>query len=243
MLSTARLRTFFSSVESIFAFHGLFRAHARKISHKPVTAMKVYTRTGDTGETSLFNGSRVPKNDVRVEAYGTVDECNAFVGVARAHLPEENRVSGTASDGLSELSYRLACIQNRLFDLGAHLATPRDDASDNKLGKTLFPTDAVHELETWIDEMEMMLPALTTFILPGGHPAAATLHVARTVARRAERSLTPLLDSSCTKIDPKAYTYLNRLSDFFFVASRYANQLTGSCDVKWTKTPNPRNSS
>lgn len=207
----------------------------RAISTCGTTAMKVYTRTGDAGETSLFNGTRVPKHDVRVDAYGTVDECNAVVGVARAHLQERICVGVTDSSELQKLSDQLASVQNRLFDLGAHLATPRDDASQLKLAKTTFPDDAINDLERWIDEMEEELPKLTTFILPGGHPCAASLHVARTVARRAERMVTPLLSAGGEQIDPCAYKFLNRLSDYFFVASRHANRLTETSDVTWTK--------
>jgi cob(I)alamin adenosyltransferase len=202
--------------------------------------MKVYTRTGDAGQTSLFNGRRVPKNDSRVEAYGTVDECNAAVGMACAHLS----VRAAAADGergadedaaLATLRARLESLQHRLFDLGAHLATPRDTSIQTKLDKTAFPSSAATDIESWIDEMEDALPQLKTFILPGGHPSAAALHVARTIARRAERAVTPMLLGDEPQIDPAAYQFLNRLSDFFFVASRYANKLTGCPDVTWSK--------
>lgn len=207
--------------------------------------MKVYTRTGDAGETSLFNGARVPKHDTRVEAYGTVDECNSSVGLACSFLRAEldsNDKSTVDRSGSEKLLSRLTAVQHRLFDLGAHLATPRDNSSPEKLAKTAFPPAASDQLESWIDDMECELQPLTTFILPGGHPASAALHVARTVARRAERAVTPMLTASAENdkdsdeiIDPAAYRFLNRLSDFFFVASRQANRLTDTADVTWSK--------
>lgn len=215
--------------------------------------MKVYTRTGDAGETSLFNGARVPKHDSRVEAYGTVDECNSSVGLACSFLRAKLDSGDTSYldvAGIEKLLTRLTTVQHRLFDLGAHLATPRDTSSPEKLAKTAFSSSAADELESWIDDMECGLQALTTFILPGGHPASAALHVARTVARRAERAVTPMLavstedredsrdDAVDETIDPAAYRFLNRLSDFFFVASRQANKLMDTADVLWTKQAN-----
>jgi cob(I)alamin adenosyltransferase len=202
--------------------------------------MKVYTRTGDAGQTSLFNGRRVPKNDSRVEAYGTVDECNAAVGMACAHLSMRDvaavgEYSADTEAALEGLRSRLESLQHRLFDLGAHLATPRDTSTQTKLDKTAFPSNAAQDIEAWIDDMEAALPPLKTFVLPGGHPSAAALHVARTIARRAERAVTPMLLGDEPQIDPAAYQFLNRLSDFFFVASRYANKLTGCSDVTWSK--------
>lgn len=129
----------------------------------------------------------------------------------------------------------LKCIQNQLFDLGAHLATPRSTSSMNKIIKTSFPETAATQLEVWIDTMDKELPPLTTFILPGGHPAAATLHLARTVMRRAERAVTPLFTDEENGIDPNAYAFMNRLSDYLFVAARYANMILGNNDVLWTK--------
>jgi cob(I)alamin adenosyltransferase len=203
-------------------------------------AMKVYTGTGDAGQTSLFNGTRVPKHDPRVDAYGTVDECNAAVGLACAHLLHDDGDRGADAAGVHKLHSRLTALQHKLFDLGAHLATPRDNSSKDKLAKTAFPAKAADDLEAWIDDMEEDLAPLTTFILPGGHPAAAALHLARTVARRAERAVTPMLigtgiDPEPDAVDPAAYRFMNRLSDFFFVASRLANKLTNNADVTWAK--------
>jgi cob(I)alamin adenosyltransferase len=199
-------------------------------------AMKVYTKTGDAGETSLFNGARVPKHDARVEAYGTVDECNAAVGLACAHL-----ATVAQPDKSDKLLLRLAAVQNRLFDLGAHLATPRDSSSQCKLDKTAFSASAADDLEAWIDDMEAGLSPLVTFVLPGGHPSAAALHLARTIARRAERAVTPMLIEEGEQIDPAAYRFLNRLSDFFFVASRHANMINNCPDVAWTKQQDSSN--
>lgn len=175
--------------------------------------MKIYTRTGDKGETSLFGGARVAKNDARIEAYGTVDELNSFLGVARASWPS------------SEIDPQLATIQADLFDIGAHLASP---------GTSRFPgveTARIEELEHAIDAMESELAPLKNFILPGGSVAAAHLHVARTVCRRAERLVVALGDDSAATQSTVAY--LNRLSDWLFVAARFANLRHGVSDVEW----------
>ena len=173
--------------------------------------MKIYTRTGDSGETSLIGGRRVPKNDPRIEAYGTVDELSSFIGVARASWPS------------SPIDAQLAAVQNDLFEVGAQLAA---------VDATRFPGAAGHrieDLERAIDAMESELPALTNFILPAGSTAAANLHVARTVCRRAERLV--------VAIDGQEQTirYLNRLSDYLFVAARFANAKLGVEDVLWKK--------
>lgn len=196
-------------------------------------AMKVYTRTGDKGETSLFNGTRVPKNHALVDAYGTVDECNAAIGLATSHLATPPYpLSDTESDRQKLLS-RLQLVQHYLFDLGAHLATPRTTSPSAKLSRTQFSSNAAAELEIWIDEMDTKLEPLTTFVLPGGHPSAAALHLARTIARRAERAVTPLRAQQQSQMDSSAYCFINRLSDFLFVSSRFANLIMGSQDVKW----------
>ena len=175
--------------------------------------MKIYTRTGDAGETSLFGGARVAKNDPRIEAYGTVDELNAFIGVARASGPQ------------SSIDRQLATIQSDLFDIGAQLAAP---------GTSKFPgvdVSRIAALERAIDEMEQDLAPITNFILPGGSMPGAHLHVARTDCRRAERLVVALNDDR-TKT---TITYLNRLSDFLFVAARFANRKSGVEDVVWKK--------
>jgi len=175
--------------------------------------VKIYTRTGDAGETSLFGGTRVPKNDARIEAYGTVDELNSFLGVARASaIPSD-------VDGV------LQQVQTDLFEIGAHLASP---------GTSRFPgvdLKRIEELESAIDAMEQELTPLTTFILPAGALAAAQLHVARTVCRRAERCVVALQDAS--PATQSTIAYLNRLSDYLFVAARFANLRAGVSDVPW----------
>ena len=175
--------------------------------------MKIYTRTGDAGETSLFGGTRVSKSDPRIDAYGTVDELNAFIGAARASSPP------------SSVDTQLAAVQSDLFDVGAQLASP---GSSRFTGVDVARITA---LEDAIDEMERELPQLTSFILPGGSMPAAQLHVARTVCRRAERLVVMLGDSSTAT----AITYLNRLSDYLFVAARFANHRAGLADVIWQK--------
>ncbi|QQA42294.1 cob(I)yrinic acid a,c-diamide adenosyltransferase [Pelagovum pacificum] len=188
-----------------------------------VVLNKIYTRTGDAGETALGNGSRVPKHALRVEAYGTVDEANAAIGVARLQ-----------SDGT--LDDRLAAIQNDMFDLGADLCRP-DLAKD---AEAEYPplrlaSSQVDRLEAEIDEMNKALEPLRSFILPGGSPLSAQLHVCRTVTRRAERLATALAGEE--EVNAAAVKFLNRLSDWFFVAARVAND-DGRADVLWTPGKN-----
>lgn len=173
---------------------------------------RIYTRSGDAGTTGLVGGARVAKDDARVEALGAVDEANAALGLARLD-----------SKGLPAVDAMLARIQHELFDLGADLATP--DAGDGRIR----PSQAAR-LEAEIDAMTAQLPPLTAFVLPGGSPAAAHLHLARTVLRRAERCAVAL--QRLQPVTPAALTYLNRLSDHLFVAARLANADTGG-DVLW----------
>jgi cob(I)alamin adenosyltransferase len=175
--------------------------------------MKIYTRTGDAGQTSLFGGARVGKDDARIEAYGTVDELNSFLGLARAVWPN------------GPIDEELAYVQNDLFDIGAQLAAPGSDRFPGADAKR------IEALEQRIDSMERELEPLKNFILPGGSPAAAHLHVARTVCRRAERRVVALQDDAAGT----SIVYLNRLSDFLFVAARYANTKQGVADVLWSK--------
>ncbi len=180
--------------------------------------MKIYTRTGDGGETGLFGGQRVPKDHARVEAYGTVDEANAVIGSAIAAL------------GDPELGERLIEIQRRLFELGAALATPGDRRPDS-IRDRVDEAD-ISLLETWIDEADAELPPLKTFILPGGGVAAAALQHARAVIRRAERRVLVLVRADDTH--ESALRYLNRLSDYLFMAARLANRRAGIADQPWT---------
>ena len=184
-----------------------------------VTLNRIYTRTGDGGKTRLSTGAPVSKADPRVEAYGAVDETNACLGLVRVH---------TAADAL--LDPMLARIQNELFDLGADLSTPAKP--DEAAGSVLRILDRqVERLEGEIDELNGVLPPLTSFVLPGGTPAAAALHLARTVCRRAEREAVRLIEGG-EPVSGPALRYLNRLSDFLFVAARFAND-RGAAEVFW----------
>ena len=180
---------------------------------------RIYTRGGDKGQTSLGDGERVAKYHIRVDAYGTADEANAAVGLARLH---------TNIPALAELDAMLLRIQNDLFDLGADLATPEQE--NPKYPPLRVVQTQVDRLEAEIDAMNAAIPPLTSFILPGGSPAAAYLHLARTLARRAERLAVQLAERE--PVNPVVVRYLNRLSDHLFVAGRRANH-HGADDVKW----------
>ena len=185
---------------------------------------KIYTRTGDDGSTGLVDGSRLSKNDIRVRAYGDVDETNSVIGLVRLHL--ENR----------RLDNMLSRIQNDLFDLGADLATPlpKEDETDSEYALRMSPAQSTR-LEQELDALNADLEPLTSFVLPGGSPPAAYLHQARTICRRAERVTVALAAEQ--HINPAALTYLNRLSDFLFVAARWCND-QGETDVKWVPGAN-----
>jgi len=176
--------------------------------------MKIYTRTGDAGETGLFGGQRVAKDALRVHAYGSVDECNAALGVARATGLE------------SELDALVAEVQNQLFVVGADLATPGENPNIPRVGES-----DVTFLEGWIDRLEGELAPLRQFILPGGAPAAAYLHLARTICRRAERWVVSLAQAE--PVNDQVMAYLNRLSDLLFVLARAVNARAGAADVPW----------
>jgi cob(I)alamin adenosyltransferase len=193
-----------------------------------VVLTKIYTKTGDDGTTGLGSGERRKKFDLRVEAYGTVDETNAAIGMAR--------LSTGADPALADLDAMLMRIQNDLFDLGADLATP---PSDEDLGyEPLRVVDAqVSRLENEIDTLNADLSPLNSFVLPGGSPASAALHLARTVCRRAERLSVELAEAEPGKVSDQARRYINRLSDFLFVASRWAND-KGASDVLWVPGKN-----
>lgn len=180
---------------------------------------KIYTGTGDDGTTSLFGGERVEKGNPRIDAYGTVDETNSIVGLARAHLKGE--------PGADELDPVLGDLQEELFVLGADLATPMDATPVVER----IEEDHVTDLEERIDRFNSDLPPLTRFILPGGTPAGASLHSARTVCRRAERHSVEA--STTTPINEQAMVYLNRLSDLFFVLARWANRKAGVREDTW----------
>lgn len=180
---------------------------------------RIYTRTGDDGTTSLFGGERVGKGNPRIEAYGTVDETNSIVGLARAHLEGE--------PGQDELDPVLGALQEELFVLGADLATPMEATPVvERIGE-----EHVSALEERIDRFDADLPSLERFILPGGTPAGASLHSARTVCRRAERHVVEA--STSTPINDQAVVYLNRLSDLLFVLARWANRRAGVREDAW----------
>lgn len=182
----------------------------------------IYTKTGDTGDTSLFGGGRVPKDDARVEAYGQVDELNAALGMARAA-------------GLGQLDGLTGTLQEQLFTLGSVLATPQGTKAEAAIPK--LQAQWVVDMEKAIDNFETELTPLTTFILPAGAPGAAALHYARTVCRRAERKVLTLLRDG--KVGNDVIVFLNRLSDLLFVMARVVNHRGGVKDVKWLPPPNP----
>ena len=181
---------------------------------------KIYTRTGDSGETSLFGGKRVGKGDGRLEAYGTLDELNAFLGWFESRTPH---------DDLGGLVRR---VQPVLFDLGAHLATPPESEKARAILPRLDP-EAVRELEAAIDRLEGELEPLRTFILPGGTEDGALLHVARTVCRRAERAVVRSDGTGRDPLDPVGLAFLNRLSDLLFVMARVVNRRDGRPETPW----------
>lgn len=181
--------------------------------------MKIYTKTGDDGTTGLYGGGRVRKDHARVEAYGAVDELNAALGLARAETLA------------AEVDEQLARIQSELFDLGAELATPKPAAH----GLTIVGQREIQRLELAIDRFEASLSPLKTFILPAGTRAAAALHLARTVCRRAERRVLTLSAAPNETISPQVIVYLNRLGDLLFVLARATNVSAGTSDVEWKK--------
>ena len=191
--------------------------------------MTIYTRTGDDGDTALFGGGRVPKNDQRVEAYGAVDELNSFVGLALTSLADAD----ADADALAGVRRGLLLIQNDLFALGANLATPEGDDSRPRPQTPDVPVARVEVMEEWIDQATEEVPELRQFVLPGGTEAAAMLHVCRSVCRRAERSVVALGREET--LDPGIVPYLNRLSDLFFVWARLENLRAGQADVPWSK--------
>jgi cob(I)alamin adenosyltransferase len=180
--------------------------------------MKIYTKTGDTGNTSLFGGQRVPKDALRIDAYGTVDELNSALGVVLSDVSD------------AELKKVINRIQNTLFEVGADLATPR--SIEQKNVRRIKPEDA-KELESVIDATEQRLEPLTSFVLPGGSKAASGLHVARTICRRAERAVVRL--SREEEIGEGILVYLNRLSDLLFVLARWSNKMANVPEIPWNK--------
>lgn len=183
--------------------------------------MKLYTRGGDEGETSLFGGGRVSKAEPRVDAYGTVDELNSMLGWALTQVRD------------AEIRARLEPIQNDLFVLGADLSTPPPSGGRTRPDTPALPLERVGEMEAWIDAADSELPPLKAFVLPGGTPGGAALHVARTVCRRAERAVASLASSET--VSDGVIRYLNRLSDLLFAYARLENHRGGTEDVEWRK--------
>jgi cob(I)alamin adenosyltransferase len=188
----------------------------RESVEKTPDPMRIYTKTGDSGETALFDGTRVSKADSRVEAYGAVDELNAWLGLVRAQAPD------------AELDQMLDAIQRDLFALGARLADPRHKIAE-RVEKATVGSKDVTRLEEWIDRLEAGLPQLRRFVLAGGVPAGAMLHLARAVSRRAERRIVALDLAD----EPALLQYMNRLSDLLFVMARAANHRAGARESEW----------
>lgn len=182
--------------------------------------MKIYTKTGDKGETGLFGGERVSKNSLRIETYGTIDELNAFIGLAVIEVSD------------ASVKTILQKIQNQLFTVGSDLSTP-DTEKSKKLSIKRTPEDFYLSIEKIIDEYETKLDELKSFILPGGSKGASLLHICRTIARRAERAVVGL--DNRVKIGNNIIIFLNRLSDLFFVLARFENAVTGIPDIKWNQ--------
>jgi cob(I)alamin adenosyltransferase len=188
-----------------------------------VVLNRIYTRTGDAGDTALGTGERVSKAHLRIQAYGTVDETNSTLGIVRLH---------TGTEDMRKLDSMLGRIQNELFDLGADLCVP-DTGKDLGYEPLRILPRQYERIEAEIDELNGELSPLRSFVLPGGHPAAAHLHITRTVCRRAERLIVELAAQPGEHVSDGAIAYVNRLSDFFFVASRWANARSGAGDVLW----------
>ncbi|MEJ0095636.1 MAG: cob(I)yrinic acid a,c-diamide adenosyltransferase [Methylocella sp.] len=193
-----------------------------------VVLNRIYTRTGDAGLTALGTGERRPKNDLRIEAYGSIDEANCAIGLAR--------VSTSTDPQCARVDAMLLCIQNDLFDLGADLCMPETGQKRDYEALRIVQAQ-VDRLERKIDELNAELTPLLSFVLPGGSPAAAALHLARTITRRAERRLVSLSRTPGEGIGEPALKYVNRLSDFLFVAARYVNR-KGEGDILWVPGQN-----
>jgi len=181
--------------------------------------MKIYTKTGDKGQTSLFTGRRVSKHHLRIESYGTVDELNSYIGLIKDHCPEGEDLS---------LLHR---IQDRLFTIGSILATEPQKKDDNRFKTPQISEEDILVLEDQMDKMNEQLPEMTHFLLPGGHPTVSFCHVGRTVCRRAERRITALDEEQ--PVNENVLKYINRLSDFLFVLSRYWGKKIEAKEVKW----------
>lgn len=187
------------------------------------TKFRIYTKTGDKGTAALYNGQRRPKDNDVFHALGDVDELNSAIGVAQEFCTVDQEA----------LQQQLEVIMSRLLDVGSAVATPADSSSQQKLSRVQFPKESTAQLEAWMDAMDDQLPPLRNFILPSGGKAAAHLHLARSVCRRAERSVVPLVRAEA--VDPEVGVYLNRLSDYLFTAARFAAQQEGKPEIVYKK--------
>ncbi|QEG24986.1 cob(I)yrinic acid a,c-diamide adenosyltransferase [Mariniblastus fucicola] len=194
--------------------------------------MKIYTRNGDKGETGLLGGVRVPKSNLVIEVCGTIDECNCLIGCSITAWKHSDLGSPADSNDGTDLESVLAKIQSELFDLGSRVAAAL--SLNPQTQPVLADEQSSVQLEKWIDQFDGQLPALQTFILPGGSPVGSQLHLARTVCRRAERRLVSLIESQTDRDLSTDLVYLNRLGDLLFVMARYANQIGGSVETPWT---------
>lgn len=184
---------------------------------------RIYTKTGDKGTAALYNGERRCKDDDVFHALGDVDELNSAIGVAQEFCTPEQQ----------DVQQQLEVIMSRLLDVGSAVATPISSSPEHKLARVQFPTEATAQLESWLDALDDQLPALRNFILPSGGQTAAHLHMARSVCRRAERSVVPLVRGEA--VDPEVGVYLNRLSDYLFTAARFAAHKEGKPEVVYKK--------
>ena len=211
-------------------------ADGKKAKAKPEPRrIKVYTKTGDKGTSMLYSGERRPKDDLIFDALGACDELNAATGLAREYAVITNATAdgGAPTPGLLALAGQLEQVMSRLFDVGGAVATPLSNASDAKARRTHFGEGHARQLEGWIDAMDATLPPLRNFILPSGGLCSAHLQVARTLARRAERRVVPLVRGG--DCETSVGVYLNRLSDYLFVAARFAASETGHVEKIWKK--------
>jgi cob(I)alamin adenosyltransferase len=223
------MRNFFPRMRHRYEKRDLRKWMRHRRSSVIVSIMKVYTKTGDSGQTGLFGGARVVKSDLRIECYGTVDELNSVLGLVSAEL---NSQEDQPTNPLTQQTVEIQC---ELFNLGSHLACGNQEMRSSlpALQETF-----VERIENWIDEMDSELPPLKTFILPGGHPVAAQLHLARTVCRRAERRLVELQQETPKDHQALGLRWLNRLSDYFFVAARFQNFKNEFEDIPWKPSTN-----
>mmetsp|Transcript_5377 Transcript_5377/g.8342 ORF Transcript_5377/g.8342 Transcript_5377/m.8342 type:complete len:241 (-) Transcript_5377:559-1281(-) len=224
LVRSSRNGSAFRRSETTFTnFQQAFTIPQRASQRANMSSYKIYTRTGDEGISSLYNGERRPKSDDFFEALGAADELNAAIGVAREFCKESN----------NGLDSQLEEIQSRLIDVGSAVATPRSSSDPGKLERVKFDTNNVDLLETWIDAIDVQLPALTNFILPSGGRSSSFLHVARTACRRAERTITPLVRAR--EVEESVLRYMNRLSDYLFMAARLAALKEGQIEVIYKK--------